>query len=98
LYDEVGQDSLSVVGVMCENANHLLPSTGDCSSWANAIDATYPVLADRDGTVCSAWEYPQGVTTVFVLDVGGVVASRHDTRDPTVLDLVREDVDNLLDP
>jgi hypothetical protein len=81
---------------MCENADYVLPDINDCADWADAIDATYPVLADVEGVVCDSWEYPRGITTVFVLDVGGVVAARHDTTDPGVVDMVRQDMNGLL--
>jgi hypothetical protein len=98
LYTDLGPDAFTVVGVMCENTDRELPTTADCDEWSEFFDTTYPVVADEDGTTCTAWEYPEGLTTVFVLNVGGAMTARHDTTDPAVLETIRQDVDRLLHP
>ena len=81
----------------CEDAPAELPSSADAAEWADSIDAPYPVRGDGEGAECPAWEYPEGVTTVFVLDGGEAVLARYDPTDPAVLDLVRQDVGRLLE-
>lgn len=81
---------------MCEGYDYDLPTSEDCAEWVEYVGVSYPVLADTEGTVCPSWEYPNNITTVFVLDVGGVVHTRRDTADPDAAELVASDVDILL--
>lgn len=81
---------------MCEDAGYELPTSEDTAEWADHIGATFAVLADTEGEVCPAWDYAEGVTTVYVLAPGGVLSTRHDSTDSEVVDVVRDEVGALL--
>lgn len=89
LYVELGGDGLVVISALGENVDSETPTSDDLSSWANAYDLTFPVVADPgfDGLYSFATTGTVGLPYRVLIDRDMVIvdasggASDADVRD-----------------
>lgn len=83
--------------MLVQDLNGESPTAEDAGSWKEALELSYPVLADADGEFFASYGSGQDVFVFYVIDRDGLIAWRATREDADTLETIRSEVEGLLD-
>lgn len=76
MYDTYGDQGLTVISVIEQNAAGAAPDAGDAAEWRDAFGLTIVVMADTDEAWADAYMRQKGEHGNYLLDQDGRIAWR----------------------